>query len=165
MPRNVFLMAIVGLVSMVFSCGERAPDDAELTRQVNEGLRDRLTLQWVTDAIAKSPDDWIAGVQEVVDDSACNGPKDGSSCLLRVRMAEYLEGSTDRPATMREGWEYWNVEMRMPVQWRHRTLGRRRLVLSTPKHDEPDVHGNWIFVLDPTPEDVEKLRALLEQAV
>ncbi len=140
--RKAVLLLVTGLVSTVLACGERARDDAELTRQVNGGLRERLTLDWITDAIAKSPNDWIAGIQEVVDGSACYGPKDGSSCLLRVRVVQYLGGPGNRPSGMREGWEYWSMEMRMPVQWRHRRIGRKRLILSTPQQDKRDVHGD-----------------------
>ena len=130
--RARYLIPVAGFIALVSACAENTPDDAEHTRQVNQGLRERLTLEWVTDTLGRSPDDWLAAVQEVVDDAECYRPTDGSSCLVRVQVAEYLGGPVNRPATMREGWEYWNREMAMSVQWRHRRIGRRRLVLSVP---------------------------------
>ena len=155
---------MVGSLVFLLACSTPSTNDGTTTQQADESLRERLTLEWVTDTIDRSPDDWLAAIQEVSDDSQCFGSEDGSSCRLDVRVIEYLGGPRDRPAEMREGWEYLNVEAQLPDQWRHRRIGRKRLVLSTPVGDEANVHGNWIFVLDPTAEDVEKLRALLEEA-
>ena len=154
-----------GAVVLLAACTQKSPDDTELTRQVNEGLHERLTAEWVADTIRRSPENWLAAVQEVVDDSKCYEPKEGSTCLLRVRVVEYLGGPADRPQEARDGWEYWNREAAMTGPWPNRRIGRKRLVMSVPVGKEADVHGNWIFILDPTPQDVAKLRELLRQAV
>src|SRR5436309_10723078 len=95
-PRLFHVFA--GFTLLAAGCAEQRVDDAELTRQVNEGLRQRLTLEWVVKTIHRSPNKWLAAVQEVVDDSGCYKPHDGSSCLLRVKVAEFLGGPTNRPA-------------------------------------------------------------------
>ena len=158
------ISGLAGAVVLLVGCAQNSPRDAEFARQVNDGLRERLTAKWVADTIRRSPDNWLAAVQEVVDDSKCYDPKDGSTCLLRVRVVQYLGGPAGRPQEMRDGWEYWNKEAAMTDPWPNRRIGRKRLVLSVPFGKEADVHGNWIFILDPTPQDVATLRELLRQA-
>ena len=121
--------------------------------------REGLDRERVAEAIGRSSEDWLAAVQEVVDDSQCYGPKDGTSCRVLVRVVDFIDGSVERPA----GWEYWNVEMQMPDAWPNRSIGRRRLVISGPMGDATDVHGNLVFVVDPSSEDAEHLQTLIEE--
>ena len=150
------LTALFALLLM--GCSGDAESDAKWT---THAPREEFNLEAVKDAVGHSPDEWFAVVQEVVDDSRCYGPKDGSSCRVLVRVVDFIEGSVERPA----GWEYWNMEMRMPDPWPNRRIGRQRLVLSIPAGDTDGVYGNLVFIRDPTRDDVEKLRTLIKKAV
>lgn len=150
---GVLLVAVLVAVGCAI---DSEPDVASQERRDRDGV-DPVR---VGEAIADSPQDWLAVVQEVVDDSECYGPKDGSSCHVLVRVVEFIGGSVERPV----GWEYWNVEMRMPDAWPNRSIGRRRLVVSIPANDATDVYGNRVFLVDPSESDTEDLRRLLEEA-
>ena len=120
-----------------------------------------LTEANVRAILSESPGDYLVAVQEVVDDTACYGPADGSSCPLEVRVVEYLGGEPGRSAHRRLGWSYPTLEMRMEEAWPNRRIGRRRLVVATPVRTRPGWYGNRLFLVDPRPEDVERLRAIL----
>lgn len=157
--RQAGAVAVFATLCLVLGCtaseqnsdtaAPRAPDLSE------EGVR-RI--------IEESPDEYLAAVQEVVDDSNCYGEKDGSGCLLRVRVVEYIGGEPDRPLAKQEGWVYYTIEMRRDKPWPNRQIGRRRLVLAIPHPSKPGVYGNRVFVVDPTSEEVAMLRRLLESA-
>ena len=122
--------------------------------------RSQLTVERIRDALQHCPGEFVAGVQEVVDDSDCYGPKDGSACGVEVRIVEYLAGEPGRPRGRQEGWTYRTMEMRMEEPRPQRAIGRRRLVLACPSRKD-DLWGNLVFVVDPTEGDVERMRQAL----
>ena len=123
--------------------------------------REKLTRDDIASFLQESPGEFVAGVQEVVDDSRCYGAQDGSSCPLTVRMVEFIAGEPGRSPERCEGWVYNTMEMRMNKAWPNRRLGRRRLVIAHPTNI-PGLYGNRLFILDPTAEDVQKLRLILQ---
>ena len=80
------------LVPFPSSPQDRIEGDESLRAQA----RRDLNAQKIRDLISLSPDDYVAAVQEVVDDSGCYGPRDGSSCFLQVRIVDYLGGNPGR---------------------------------------------------------------------
>ena len=124
--------------------------------------REKLTREEIASVLRESPNEYIAGVQEVVDDSRCYGLQDGSSCPLTVRMVDFIAGEPGRSRERCGGWTYNTMEMRMEKAWPNRRLGRRRLVIAHPTN-VPGLYGNRLFILDPTEEDVRKLRVILQQ--
>jgi len=139
--------------------------DSSEQSSVTAASRDaNLSEDSVKRIIEESPNEYLAAVQEVVDDSDCYGEKDGSGCLLRVRVVEYIGGEPGRPVARQEGWVYQTIEMRMDKPWPNREIGRRRLVLAIPHPSKPDIYGNRVFVVDPSPEEVAMLRRVLKLA-
>ena len=122
--------------------------------------RQELTPEKVAAMLRESPTEYVAGVQEVVDDSRCYGSQDGSHCPLTVRMVEFIAGEPGRSPDRCQGWTYDTMEMRMEMALPNRRLGRRRLVVAHPTNI-PNLYGNRLFILDPTEEDVQKLRDIL----
>jgi hypothetical protein len=120
-----------------------------------------LTKERIEGLLRESPQEYLAAVQEVVDDSKCYGPADGSSCPLMVKVVNFIAGESGRSAERQLGWVYPTMEMRMEKPWPNRRIGRPRLVLAFPVKSRPGWYGNRIFILDPTPEDVQRLRDIL----
>jgi len=123
--------------------------------------RNQLTVERVAELVQESGGDFVAGVQEVVDDSQCYGAADGSSCPLTVRIVDFIAGEPGRPRDRCAGWTYSTMEMRMEKPWPNRKIGRKRLVLAYPTK-KPGLYGNRLFILDPTEEDVDKLREVFD---
>jgi hypothetical protein len=121
---------------------------------------EEITHARVMEIIQESPGEYLAAVQEVVDDSACYGPE-GGHCFLKVRVVDYLGGEAGRPDDRKEGWEYETMEARMPDPWPNREIGRRRLVVATPMEKFPGKYGNLIFIVDPTADQIAELREIM----
>jgi hypothetical protein len=117
----------------------------------------------ISQLLLESPHEYLAAVQEVVDDSQCYGPKDGSSCPLLVKVVDFIAGEPGRSAERQLGWVYRTMEMRMEQPWPNRRIGRRRLVLAFPVKAGAGWYGNRVFILDPTPEEVERLREIMSR--
>jgi hypothetical protein len=150
---TVTLMALEILVlGSVTACSSPSP--------AIESVED-LTQERVADLLRESPHEYLAAVQEVVDDSRCYGPADGSSCPLMVKVVDFIAGEPGRSAERRQGWVYPTMEMRMEKLWPNRRLGRHRLVLALPVKSRPGWYGNGVLLLDPKPEDVQRLREIM----
>ena len=155
--RKIGVLALLAALSLSCGWGDRGQSSgAELVRDLD------LTAEGVRRIIEESPNDYLAAVQEVVDDSDCYGEKDGSGCLLQVRVVEYLGGNPDRPLERQQGWIYHTIEMRIDHPWPNRAIGRRRLVLAIPHPSASGVYGNRMFVVDPSSEEIATLRRLLD---
>ena len=152
LPKALSILVLsLCLVSAACTRGE--------TRKAWDG-REKLTREEIASLLRESPGEYIVGIQEVVDNSRCYGPTDGSSCPLTVRMVEFIGGEPGRSPERCEGWTYNTMEMRMEKAWPNRQIGRRRLVIAHPTN-RPDLYGNRLFILDPTTDDVKKLREIL----
>ncbi len=141
------------------------PDVHEAWARERALARREMTGDRVREIVASSPADFIAAVQEVVDDSDCYGPADGGKCLLEVRVVEYLGGNPGRPPARAWAWSSSTLEMRMKNPWPRRSPGRRRLVLATPVRGRPGVYGNRLLLIEPEREDIELLRRLVREAI
>jgi hypothetical protein len=147
------VILVVGLCVLVTAACTRGD------RKAWDG-REKLTREGIASLLRESPAEYVVGVQEVVNDGRCYGPADGSSCALTVRMVEFIAGEPGRSSDRCQGWTYNTMEMRMEKAWPNRRLGRRRLVIAQPTN-LPDLYGNRLLILDPTVDDVEKLREIL----
>ena len=136
----------------------------ELSSVVTKRRDANLTADGVRQILEESRSEYLAAVQEVVDDSDCVGEQDGSSCLLRVRVVQYIGGESGRPLERQKGWVYETMEMRSENRWPKRKVGRRRLVLAVPLPNRADVYGSRVLLVDPHPDDVATLRRFLELA-
>lgn len=148
------------LASLLSGCGGARPGVEEQRR-----IDANLTADGVRQIVEESPDEFLAAVQEVVDNSDCQGIGDGSSCLLRVRVAEYIGGESDRPLERQAGWSYLTIEMRTEEPLPRREIGRSRLVVAVPLPERPGVYGSRVFLVDPSDEDVAELRRFLDLAL
>lgn len=156
--RCLSLASVVLGVCSLLAC---SADGRRETAGPPVGDRNHLTVERVARLVQESRGEFVAGVQEVVDDSACYGPADGSSCALTVRIVDFIAGEPGRPPERCAGWTYSTMEMRMEEPWPSREIGRRRLVLAYPT-GQPGLYGNRLFILDPTEDDVRKLRDIFD---
>ncbi len=155
--QRFFLSALVILLGAVTGCSSSGRHKGVFAIDRAENL----TVERVKELLHESPHEYLAAVQEVVDDSLCYGPKDGSSCPLMVKVVDFIAGEPGRTADRQLGWLYPTMEMRMEKAWPNRQIGRRRLVLAFPVKAGPGWYGNRVFILDPKPEDVEHFREVM----
>lgn len=155
--RNV-LSLVVLLAATVALVDCRAPDSSGAITSAAD-----LTLDEVAAILDESPEEYLIALQEVVDDSECYGPEDGSSCPVAVRVAEFIAGEPGRPADRRQGWVYSTMEMRMEEALPNRRIGRHRLVVAHPVEAAEGWYGNRVFIVDPTPADIDKLRHIVNE--
>lgn len=164
-PRRVAVaLGCIGLVTLARADIVLPEDPLEGARALRESEREALTLERVREAIARSPNDWIAALAEVSDDSDCVGPQ-GGTCLLEIRVLEYLGGNVDRPADRRAGSKLRTVNARWPEPDLRWAVGRRRLVLAVPNRSSKRGYANAVLLVWPEAVDVERFRELMRQAV
>ena len=164
-PRIVAVaLGCIGLVTLARADIVLPEDPLEGARALRESEREALTLERVRDAIAASPNDWIAALAEVTDDSDCVGPQ-GGTCFLEIRVLEYLGGNADRPVDRRAGSKLRTVNARWPEPNLRWAVGRRRLILAVPYPRSEGGYGNAVLLVWPEAADVERFRELVRQAV
>ncbi len=159
MKRYGVLAALFVLGSILSGCSE-PENEPEQTGVAAIGSLERITVDNVRAILEESPGEFVIGVQEVLDDAACY-KEWGETCLVRVRIVEYLGGETDRPMDRKTGWTYDTREAAMHEPWPNRALGRRRLIIGYPNKDEPRSYGNRLFIVDPTADTIKRLQEVI----
>ena len=157
--RSITRSMVFGAFTLALGCGSPSGSDDRRADSAGE----QLQFEHVASIVQEFSDDYMAVVQEVVDDSDCYGPRNVRSCLVDVRIIEYLAGSPGRSVVRTEGWEYKTLEAQMETSWPNRDIGRRRLVISARTKSNPSVYGSKLFILDPTLAEIAKLRDLVEE--
>ena len=150
------VLLLVFVLGMVLS----GCSDSEHGRIAAIDSAERITVENVRSILEESPDEFVIGVQEVLDDADCY-KEWGNTCLVKVQIVEYLGGEPGRSVDRAAGWTYYTGEAAMKEPWPNRTPGRRRLIIGYPNTDEPTSYGNRLFVVDPTPDAVKRLREVL----
>ncbi len=125
--------------------------------------REHITVEDVSKQLQLVPGDYFAAVQKVADNSACEskGGDIGKECLVKMRVIEYLGGSDFMNRNIQLQGEYNTVEWVTETPWPNRIVGRTRLVVLTPKPKDPTNYHNSLLIIDPTPEEITKLKQVI----
>lgn len=158
-PEQGVVLVVVGLVATLGILTSCSSNDSSRGVPAIERAAD-LTEERVRALLRESPHAYVVAVQEVVDDSKCYGVADGSSCPVLVKIVDFIASETPGNSDRQLGWTYPTMEMRMETPRANRRIGRHRLVVAFPVKAEPGWYGNRVFITDPRPEDVERLREI-----
>ena len=89
---TIVLLVLALVLDGVTGCSSVDPHKGVVAISRSEDL----TKERVEALLHESPQEYLVAVQEVVDDSKCYGPADGSSCPLTVKVVEFIAGEPGR---------------------------------------------------------------------
>ena len=155
MKRSRLLAAVFVLGAVSSACSDPEHSGIAAIDSV-----ERITVDNVRSILEESPDEFVIGVQEVLDDAGCY-KEWGNTCLVKTQIVDYLAGEMGRSIDRQRGWTYYTREAAMKEPWSNRTPGRHRLIIGYPNKNQDDSYGNRLFIVDPTVEAITRLQEVI----